>query len=119
MRKFEKLAIILIVLSVIEFGAGIITPLWIVEFIGSTQTGSRVGDGKFFLLFISAVAGIVKSIFCGIWLFFEAKNEKQNRWVWLGFGLAFNVIGILIFVAYRILDHVRNQKTDPDAVGNG
>lgn len=49
-------------------------------------------------------------IVIAIFLFIEAKKVKYNKILWLGLGLAFGIVAIVLFYIYRIYENTQNNN---------
>ena len=119
MKRFEKLAIAVVILWVIGWALSSATPYWISQVLTADEPGEKI---KSFLVILLGSANLFKlltSIVCGIFLYFEAKEEKKNKWVWCALGLVFKMNGILLFLAYLILGELRKRKTESAGGING
>lgn len=63
---------------------------------------------------INSIGFILANLFCGIWIFFETKEEKLTRWVWLLFGLTFGLEAVIMFYLYMLFVEIRYKWKKSD-----
>ena len=113
MKRFEKIAVVLIVLWFIQWISASLTPYWITKVIQNDLSSETT---QMLTSVLGAVSVLIKSLTrlaCGIWLYHQAKLEVQSRWIWCAVGLFFSISGIILFVAYLILGELRKTKSEP------
>lgn len=108
MKRYEKFALLLVVFLIISK---------IVPFMGDIFLARTYGPHDlipFQVLktweSIYILLDALVHIGAAIWIFAEAKIESLNRWVWGIFGLAFGLIGLVIFYLVLLYQQLHKQR---------
>ena len=103
MKKFEWLALLVIILHVLThflnmFGGPLITRLYSPEYVGVISLHM--------LLMTSArsILSIIVNVVIGIWLFIQARQTKSTPWIWLLFGIFYGLIAAVLFYLLKIYE---------------
>jgi len=110
MKKFEKLAVVLIILWGIYFVLSALTPFLIRQMVQNEGASSSIQAARVITLSVTMLIKSLSAIACGIWLYLEAKQEKRSTWLWCLAGLAFQIPAVIAFVAFLILKEIRNKN---------
>jgi hypothetical protein len=98
MTRQEKLVLLLLALVVLSRLAGFGRDLYLASAYGAPIPPDVKLYWENASLFI---AGLV-NVGAAVWLYVEAKAIALKAWVWSLFGLAFGLIGIILFYAIQI-----------------
>jgi hypothetical protein len=105
MKKFEKLAVVLIILWGLNVVLTALTPIWVFQLMDS----SSLKTARLIALSLSTLIKCLSAVACGVWLYLEAKRESRSTWLWCLAGLAFQIPAVIAFVAFIILKEIRNE----------
>lgn len=101
MKRIEKFVLILSIVTAIKFCATPIITLILKQQISSAPP-QAMANAAFSLSFLPMIELVLINMVCGIWLYFESKDENLSRWVWLIFGLALGLQAVIMFYLYML-----------------
>ena len=109
MKNIEKLAIVIIVLSIISTLA---TPLG--QIIFSRVFGyETISDIRFMVHSMAMASAVIKPLVyigIGIWLFILArKEENATPWIWLLFGIFGGILAPILFYLIKVYETVKTK----------
>lgn len=109
MKRVEKLILALLVAAALKSVCHVLYTQWYLQWC-IDQMNDATLNGNAFPIWTSRMLPAIPGIVCAAWLSFEAKSEKLTTWVWLLFGLVFRLEAIIIFYAYSILKHIKQES---------
>lgn len=113
MKKFEKFAIVLIILWLVT---ALVFPFGMTAIVGLIEDNSRdISTTLKIITFVLSVCSVLVQLGVGFWLFREAKKKDQAKWVWLLFGLVF---GIAALIFYYLDDIKKSLLQEEQTVDN-
>ena len=109
MKRLEKLAVALIILWIVQWTVGSLMPNGINRIIHDNNSTESLKSAQLALMGVYVFVTSIPNIICGIWLYLEAKREKQSKWIWCATGFIFRIPAVMIFLAYVILKELREK----------
>ena len=107
MKRIEKLAIALVIAWIIQ---AITLPA--IFTVLPKQIISNPNISTYLLSYGAMLLRSAVALLCGVWLFYEAKEEQQNKWIWCFFGLVFQLNAVMIFYAYVIVHLLKAKRIE-------
>jgi drug/metabolite transporter (DMT)-like permease len=107
MKRTEKIAIVLIIGAALQGPASL---LLLQYYIPSLLEEGRLSFFQQSLGFAATAARSLVAIACALWLFFEAKRQKQSRWIWCLLGLLFQLPAVAVFYGFAILERLNTPS---------
>ena len=107
MKNIEKLAVALVLGFIVQAASMPALFVWMTKH----YQGEHISLAAEVLGYLSGVGHWIVRIVCGVWLFTEARREKQSKWIWCLFGLFVQVQAVAIFFLYTILHEMRSKGT--------
>jgi hypothetical protein len=109
-RHINKFALLLLILYAISIGINMTSNL-LLDFVVPGYPAKDVVTIQLRLLsLLFYLFEIIVNIGCGIWLFFESKNEKTNIWLWLFVGFFTGIFGVIVWFLKEILKEMKEKK---------
>lgn len=107
MKKLEKFAIILLVLWVLQLPMGYIAKTLIFR-ASSLQQAANLTTWQIYSVWVLWILKQLVYILIGIWLFYQAKKEKEGTpWLWLMLGVFTGVLAALLYFMLRIYQSIK------------
>ena len=110
MKRIEKVVLllsILFILSHVFHSYGLVFLRKLFETSAADRAFADFAHVNLIMIVHSVLSKIV-NIAVGIWLFTETRRSEGKPWIWLLFGIAFGMIGAIVFYVVRIYE----SKTD-------
>ena len=108
MKRIDKFAVALVAAWILQ---ALLSPAVVHWYATGAENGKMVTTNAItMVLYVDAVRCILVGVVCGVWLFVEAKRERETAWVWCLVGLVGSAIGIVLFYAYMIWQNTRVDK---------
>ena len=118
MKRIDKFAVALVAAWILQ---ALLSPAVVHWYATGAESGRMATANAITMAaYVDAVRRVLVGVVCGIWLFVEAKRERETAWVWCLVGLVGSAIGIVLFYAYMIwqntrVDKMANQSPGPSA----
>lgn len=109
MKSIDRAALILIILYLIsEFSTPIIRRWTLVNPVLRTLPFYEAC-----FTVITALLSLTLSIGIGIWLIREARRDGRSPWIWFLFGLAFNLLAVIVYLLLPIYEQRKKINSEP------
>ena len=111
MKGIEKVAIILIILTIATiifstFSSIFVARIYGPDFLTYMNLQTRIVSGIIFFF------GVLVHIGVAIWLVFLARRHQAQPWIWCLFGLVFGLIAAILFYLIRIYEGSNPKLND-------
>ncbi len=105
MKKFEKLAVILLCLWVVTLIPNPGMKLLASKLYGQTDQMQMKAWMNAYVL-VQAVLMFAVKLGIGVWLFIAAKKRDDSGWIWMLLGWAFGIPAAILYYLMRILERL-------------
>ena len=112
-KKFEKLALILLILFAVSIGITFFSKVFLWFFAPGLPESHAFIAFSLHAKILSAIYAVfvsMVSIGCGIWLYITAKANNVNYWIWTFLGLFSGIFAIILWFLWQIYGIVKKEK---------
>ena len=109
MKRFEKFAIVLIVLWILTVIPNPLISIVLARISGPVQF-ENMNATQVSLVFARGVLTVIVQIAVGIWLFGTAKRDKFSPWVWSLFGFLFGITAIVLYYVMQLAEELKVKR---------
>jgi len=110
MRNIEKIAIVLIVLWFLALAPTPLITVIMAQIYGAEQI-SQMNLGLKTIIMVSSFVGVLVNIGVAVWLYIQAKKDKNSPWVWCLFSLVFGIIAAVLYFLMQLIEQLKQKDT--------
>ena len=110
-KQVEKLAIIALILWLVSMIAGPLLMITVARCARPEAFGAMTTLDLMPLSIERIIACLVRAG-VAVWLFKQAKRDKNSPWVWALFGLVFSITAVILYLLTELIQQLKNKGTD-------